>query len=585
MMEKGYFMVEVPEGFRLMETSRILDAEGNIRPRLLTQALDHAVSTYPNRVCVDFMGREWTYGEVGDLVDRVAAGLQAEGLGKGDRFGLCLPNTPYSVIVYYAVLRTGATVVNINPLYSESEVEFLITNAGVKMVAVPDLELLHSKVAAAWGKTGEDGYPPIEKIVLCPMADVLPFWKGLGLRTLKRSALARKQAGVAYVDYRDLAAHDANPTPVEIDPDDVAVLQYTGGTTGRPKGAMLTHANLTANSAQMMLHVGVERDQQERTLGVLPLFHVFALTCVLNFGVDTASELVLLPRFEMEEVLKSVKRKPPTQMFGVPTIYNALGSLPDDKVPDLSGVLTSCSGGAPLPLEVREKFERRTGSLVSEGYGLTEASPIITSNPLLGRQPVKENSAGPAFPHTIIELRDEEGNLVEGIGPDHRGEICARGPQVMKGYWNRPGATKDTFFGDSLRTGDIGYLDKDGYLFIVDRIKDLILCSGYNVYPRMIEDAAYEHPAVKEAIAIGIPDEYRGEAPKLFIALHEGEELDAGQLQEFLKMRLNPIEMPDAYEFRDELPKTLVGKLEKKQLVAEEKAKREAAATEGGANA
>ncbi len=571
-------MIEVPEGFRLMDTSRFMDTNGKIRPRLLTEALDHAVAKFPNRVCIDFLGREWTYAEVGELVDRIATGLQAEGLGKGDRFGLCLPNTPYSVIVYYAVLRAGGMVVNINPLYSESEVEFLITDSGAKMIAVPDLELLHSKVVAAWGKANDHGTVALEKVVLCPMADVLPFWKSVGLRTLKRSALAKKQARIVYVDYRDLAAHEASPAQVEQNPDDVAVLQYTGGTTGRPKGAMLTHANLSANSAQMMLHVGVERDQQERTLGVLPLFHVFALTCVMNFGVDTASELVLLPRFEMDEVLKTVKRKPPTQMFGVPTIYNALGSLSDDKLPDLSSVLTSCSGGAPLPLDVRTKFEERTGSPVSEGYGLTEASPIITSNPLLGRQPVKENSAGPAFPHTIIELRDEEGNLVKGIGPDNRGEICARGPQVMKGYWNRPGATEKTFFGESLRTGDIGYLDKDGYLFIVDRIKDLILCSGYNVYPRMIEDAAYEHPAVKEAIAIGVPDDYRGEAPKLFIALHEGEELDAGQLHEFLKMRLNPIEMPDSYEFREELPKTLVGKLEKKQLVAEEKAKREAAA-------
>ncbi len=581
-------MVEVPEGFRLMDTSRFMNADGTIRPRLLTEALDHAVATWPDRVCVDFLGREWTYGEIGNLVDRVATGLQAEGLEPGDRFGLCLPNTPYSVIMFYAVLRAGGMVVNINPLYSQSEVEFLITNAGAKMVAVPDLELLHSKVAKAWGKADEAGHVPLQKVVLCPMADVLSFWKSVGLRTVKRSSLAQRQDGIAYLDYRDLAAHPANPAPVKQDPEDVAVLQYTGGTTGRPKGAMLTHRSLAANSAQMMLHVGVERDQQERTLGVLPLFHVFALTCVLNFGIDTGSELVLLPRFEMDEVLKCVKRKPPTQMFGVPTIYNALGSLPDDKVPDLSSVLTSCSGGAPLPLEVRMQFEKRTGSIVSEGYGLTEASPIITSNPLLGRQPVKENSAGPAFPHTIIELRDEKGELVEGIGPDHRGEICARGPQIMKGYWNRPDATKDTFFGESLRTGDIGYLDKDGYLFIVDRIKDLILCSGYNVYPRMIEDAAYEHPAVKEAVAIGVPDDYRGEAPKLFIALHDGEDLDAATLHAFLKMRLNPIEMPDSYEFRDELPKTLVGKLEKKALVAEEKAKRDAAAataTDGGLNA
>ncbi|MWV28315.1 long-chain-fatty-acid--CoA ligase [Aurantiacibacter rhizosphaerae] len=564
-------MIEAEVTSHPLDPSRILDAEGNIRPRLLTESFDRATTLYPDHVAIDFLGREWTYGDLGREVDRVAAGLQALGLEKDDRFGLCLPNTPYSVILYYAVLRAGGVVVQLNPLYSDSEVEFLITNSGAKMVAVPDLELLHCKVAAAWGAEGS----AMERVVLCSMADVLPFWKSVGLRTLKRSSLANKRSGITYSDYSDIAAHKASLRPVQQDPHDVAVLQYTGGTTGRPKGAMLTHASLAANSAQMLLHIGEERDQQERTLGVLPLFHVFALTCVLNFGVEIAAELVLLPRFEMDEVLATIKRKPPTQMFGVPTIYNALGSLPDDKVPDLRTVRTSISGGAPLPLDVRKQYEERTGSPVSEGYGLTEASPIITSNPLLGRQPVKENSAGPAFPHTVLEIRDPETGQFMPQG--ERGEICARGPQLMKGYWNRPGATEETFIDGALRTGDIGYLDEDGYLFIVDRIKDLILCSGYNVYPRAIEDAAYQHPAVKEAVAIGIPDDYRGEAPKLFIALHEGEELDAGQLEAFLKMRLNPIEMPDAYEFRDELPKTLVGKLEKKQLVAEEKAKAEAA--------
>ena len=560
---------------RPLDTSRLLDADGNIRPRLLTEALDRAVSEFADRVAVDFLGREWTYGEIGELVDRVANGLQKAGLGKGDRFGLCLPNTPYSVIVYFAVLRAGGVVVNLNPLYSASEVEFLIADSGAKMIAVPDLEQLHGKVAAAWGKSD------VEHIVLCPMADVLPFWKSVGLRTVKRSSLAIKKAGVDYISYRDLAAEPATPKAVEQVPDDIAVLQYTGGTTGRPKGAMLSHANLSANSAQMILHVGEQRDMQERTLGVLPLFHVFALTCVLNFGVDTASELVLLPRFEMDEVLKTLKRKPPTQIFAVPTIYNALGSLPDDKLPDLSMVRTSLSGGAPLPLEVRAQFERRTGSPISEGYGLTEASPIITCNPLLGRTPVKDNSCGPQFPKTIIEIRDPEtGALIDAVG--ERGEVCARGPQVMQGYWNRPDATKKTFVDGALRTGDIGYLDEDGYLFLVDRIKDIILCSGYNVYPRAIEDAAYEHAAVKEAVAIGIPDDYRGEAPKLFLALHDGMELTADEIHAFLKERLNPIEMPDAYEFRDELPKTLVGKLEKKELVAEEKAK--AAAAKAGAS-
>ncbi len=555
-----------------LDPSRILDEQGKLRPRLLTEAFDRAITHFPDRVAIDFLGREWSYGELGREVERVASGLQALGFEKGDRFGLCLPNTPYSVILYFAVLRAGGIVVQLNPLYSDSEVEFLITDSGARMVAVPDLEVLHAKVANAWGADGS----AMERIVLCSMADVLPFWKSVGLRTLRRSSLASTRPGITYSHYSDLAAHQASLRPVEQDPHDVAVLQYTGGTTGRPKGAMLTHANLSANSAQMLLHVGEERDMQERTLGVLPLFHVFALTCVLNFGVEIAAELVLLPRFEMDEVLATIKRKPPTQLFGVPTIYNAIGSLPDDKVPDLRAVRTSISGGAPLPLDVRKAFEARTGSPVAEGYGLTEASPIITSNPLLGREPVKENSAGPAFPQTVVEIRDPETGKILAQG--ERGEVCARGPQVMKGYWNRPDATTETFIDGALRTGDIGYLDEDGYLFIVDRIKDLILCSGYNVYPRVIEDAAYEHPAVKEAIAIGIPDEYRGEAPKLFVALHEGEELDAGQLNEFLKMRLSPIEMPDAYEFRDELPKTLVGKLEKKALVAEEKAKAEAKA-------
>ncbi|RPF70646.1 long-chain-fatty-acid--CoA ligase [Aurantiacibacter spongiae] len=557
-----------------LDPSRILDADGNIRPRLLTEPFDRAVSLHPDLVAIDFMGREWTYGELGELVDRVATGLQAQGLGKDDRFGLCLPNTPYSVILYYAVLRAGGIVVNLNPLYSPSEVEFLIVDSGAKMVAVPDLEQLHAKVAAAWGKGA------MERVVLCPMADVLPFWKSVGMRALKRSEMANRRPGVAYLDYGALAAHDSSPRDMGQVPSDVAVLQYTGGTTGRPKGAMLTHANLAANSAQMLLHIGEERDRQERTLGVLPLFHVFALTCVLNFGIEVCAELVLLPRFEMDEVLKTIARKPPTQMFGVPTIYNALGSLPDDKVPDLSTVRTSISGGAPLPLDVRRQYETRTGSPVSEGYGLTEASPIITSNPLLGRTPVKDNSAGPAFPHTFIEIRDPESGAC-CLEPGERGEVCARGPQVMKGYWNRPDATEKVFVDGALRTGDIGYLDEDGYLFLVDRMKDIILCSGYNVYPRMIEDAAYENPKVKEAVAIGIPDDYRGEAPKLFVALHEGESLTEEELRAFLKGRLNPIEMPDAYEFRDELPKTLVGKLEKKALVAEERAKAEAAGRAG----
>ncbi|ANU07713.1 long-chain-fatty-acid--CoA ligase [Paraurantiacibacter namhicola] len=552
------------------DVNRVLAEDGSLRPRLLTEPFRRAVDLYPDRVGIDFLGLEYTYAQMGEEVARVARGLQDAGLGKGDRFGLCLPNTPYSVILYQAVLAAGGVVVNLNPLYSSAELDHLIQDSGAKMVAVPDLEMIHGKVADGFGKSA------LEKIVLCPMADVLPTIQSWGLRLLKRKELAKPVPGVPYINYGELKAAKGDAVDHGLVPDDIAVLQYTGGTTGRPKGAMLSHANLAANSAQMLLHLGDERDVQERTLGVLPLFHVFALTCVMNFGIEIAAELVLLPRFEMDQVLKTIKRKPPTQFFGVPTIYTAMGNLPDNKVPDLTGVRASISGGAPLPLEVRKLFEEKTGSPVVEGYGLTEASPIIVCNPLLGQGPVKEDSCGPAFPHTQIELRDPEtGEL--NVKQGEKGEVCARGPQVMLGYWNRPGATEKTFVDGALKTGDIGYLDEDGYLFLVDRMKDLILCSGYNVYPRAIEDATYEHPAVAEAVAIGVPDSYRGESPKLFVALKEGEELTEEELNAFLTERLNKIEIPREYEFRDELPKTLIGKLSKKDLVEEEKAKRAAA--------
>jgi len=331
---------------------------------------------------------------------------------------------------------------------------------------------------------------------------------------------------------------------------------------------MLSHANLAANSAQMITHVGHMPERQERTLGVLPMFHVFALTTVLNYSVDTAAEMVLLPRFEMKSFLETAKRVKPTQFFGVPTLYAALNGVQLHGAFDQ--VRVCISGGAPLPLDVRQKFEAKTGVRVVEGYGLSEASPIIACNPLEGL--VKDNSCGPAFPGTALEIRDPD-NLDKVMSQGQRGEVCARGPQVMAGYWNRPKETDATFVYGALRTGDIGYLDEDGYLFLVDRIKDLILCSGYNVYPRIIEDALYEHPAVAEAVVIGVPDPYRGQSPKAFVALHQGDIVSEDELLDFLKPRLNKIEMPSAIEFRASLPKTMVGKLSKKELVAEEAAR------------
>jgi long-chain acyl-CoA synthetase len=534
------------------------------RPRLLTELLDGAVAEHGGWKAIDFLGRTWTYAEIGASVERAARGLQDQGLKPGDRFGLCLPNTPYFVILYFAVLRVGGIVVNFNPLYTEHELDHQIRDSGARMMAVPDLKAIHGKLLAVAERTG------LERIIVCPMADILPRWQSLGWRFLKRGDHARVPRDARHVRWAKLVANQGTPTPVERSADDIAVLQYTGGTTGVPKGAMLTHANLAANSAQMLIHVGGERQGQERTIGVLPLFHVFALTAVLNFSVEIAAEMILLPRFDLKQLLATIRRTRPTQFFGVPTIYVALNAVAKDALPDFSTARCCISGGAPLPLEVRAAFEARTGVRVVEGYGLSESSPILACNPLFGL--VKDNSAGPAFPDTILEIRDPEAPhdlLAQGT----RGEICGRGPQVMKGYWQRPDDTASIFVDGALRTGDIGYLDEDGYLFLVDRIKDLILCGGYNVYPRVIEEAAYHHPAIKEAIAIGVSDPYRGQAPKLFVTLREGTTATGSEICQFLSERLNKIELPKAVEIRDSLPKTLIGKLSRKELVAEETAK------------
>lgn len=537
-----------------------------IAPRLLTDLLDHAVSHHGAWRAIDFMGRHWTYEEIGELSRRAARGLQDLGVTKGTRVGLCLPNTPYYVICYFAILRIGGVVVNFNPLYTEREMEQLVLDSEASIMIATDLALCLPKMAPLLGKG------KFARVVVCPFADVLPPIKAAAFRWLKSGDIAHAPHDLRYVNFQDLTARDADPEAVPRSPDDLAVLQYTGGTTGIPKGAMLTHANLAANSAQMIAHVGHMPEQQERTLGVLPMFHVFALTTVLHYSVDTAAEMVLLPRFDMKSFLATARRTRPTQFFGVPTLYAAL----NDK--NLHGALDDVrvcvSGGAPLPLEVRRTFEEKTGVRVVEGYGLSEASPIIACNPLEGV--IKDNSCGPAFPGTTLEIRDPD-NLDRLMPTGERGEVCARGPQVMKGYWNRPEDSEKSFIHGALRTGDIGYLDEDGYLFLVDRIKDLILCGGYNVYPRVIEEAIYEHPLVSEAAVIGIPDPYRGQTPKAFVALQAGASLSAEELLAFLATRINKIEMPSAIEFRDSLPKTMVGKLSKKDLAAEETAHREAA--------
>jgi long-chain acyl-CoA synthetase len=526
--------------------------------------LDAAVAAFGGRPAMDFSGRQWTYAEAGALVDRAARGLQDRGVGKGVQVGLCLPNTPYYLIFYYAILKIGGTVVNFNPLYVERELAAQIIDSGVRIMVVLDVEAVYRQVANVAETSG------LHTIIVCPMAGILPTLKAILFRLFKRKQRAAIPNDLRHVPYAALVASHAPPTPIAIDPARaVAVLQYTGGTTGTPKGAMLTHANLTINCRQIRAHWSGAVPGQERTLAVLPFFHVFAMTSVLNYSVEIAAEIVMLPRFDLTQVLATIAGRRITIFHAVPTIYTAINAAAAAGQVRLGSIGFGVSGGAPLPNEVRTRFMELTGCKLVEGYGLTEASPVVSCNPPDGL--IKGGSVGTPLAGTAIEIRDPanpDRRLVTG----ERGEVCVRGAQVMAGYWNRPGDTAASFAGGALRTGDIGYLDDDGYLFLVDRIKDLILCGGYNVYPRVLEEALYQHDAVLEATVIGVRDEYRGQAPKAFVVLRPGYEVTGEALRDFLKGYVSKIELPRSVEIRASLPKTMIGKLSKKELVAEEAA-------------
>ncbi|MBO67394.1 MAG: dicarboxylate--CoA ligase PimA [Acidiferrobacteraceae bacterium] len=524
--------------------------------------IEKSAINYGNRPAIDFLGSKTSYAELEMLVNHAARGLQELGVHKGVRVGLCLPNTPYFVIFYFAVLRIGATVVNFNPLYVESEIAFQIDDSQTEIMVTMDLEIIYPKIATMLTRTKS-----LKTIICCPMAHILPPIKGLLFRALKRRDIATIKEEQT-VPYKQVMDNDGRPTKVEIDLDnDIAVLQYTGGTTGTPKGAMLSHGNLSANVSQMTLWFPGLELGAEKVLGVLPLFHIFAMTTVMNFAVSAGAEMILLPRYELKQTLKTINKKSPTLFPAVPTIYTSINNSDDLSKYNLSAIRYCISGGAPLPLEVKNRFEELTGCRLVEGYGLSECSPVATCNSLQGIN--KEGSIGLPVPGTLLSVHDiEDPNLT--VSPNERGEIWISGPQVMSGYWQRDSETEDTLIDGWLRTGDAGYMDDEGHFFLVDRLKDLILCSGYNVYPRNIEEAIYLHPAVSEVTVIGISDEYRGESPKAFVKLKENEELSEEILLEFLKDKLSKIEMPSIIEFRSELPKTLIGKLSKKELKAEE---------------
>jgi long-chain acyl-CoA synthetase len=535
------------------------DADISVQP--LPSLLDDAADAFPDNVCIRFRGRRYKYNEIANLVARAAKGFQDLGVRKGIKVGIMLPNCPYGVICFYAILKAGGTVVNINPLYAEAEIKKEIADSGIRLLVTLNVKTLYPKVAKRLNENG------LEKIIVCSMTGILPLHEKALFTLLRRKELSAVLDDDNHVTYDQLVDNQGDFTPVQIDTDDEAVYQYTGGTTGTPKAAVLSHSNLFANVRQVEMWAPGVTPGREKILGVLPLFHAFGMTAVMNLGLRLGAEIILMPNFKPTDVLEAIDKMKPTIFIGVPTMFSALNARDDLEKYDLSSLVYCISGGAPLPTEVQSKFENLCGCSLVEGYGLSETAPVCTVNPLQGDR--RDGSVGLPLPGTMIEIvSPEDVNSRVPIG--EKGEIYVSGPQVMSGYANRAEETTNVLNDGRLRTGDVGYLDEDGYLFIVDRIKELILSGGFNVYPRMVEEAICTHPDVKEAAVCGVPDPHRGEIVKAFVILKQGQGLKSGSLRAYLKDKLAPFQMPRQIEFRDNLPRTFMGKLSKKDLKANE---------------
>ncbi|MBL0769027.1 long-chain fatty acid--CoA ligase [Sphingopyxis sp. XHP0097] len=530
-------------------------------PMTLPAMLADSVARRGPAPMLDFLGRQFSYDEVAEGVARVARGLQQRGIGKGNRVGLFLPNVPHYVAAYYGALAAGATVVNFSPLYTVAELEAQVEDSGTDtLFTISASALLPTALEVLDGSS-------LRQLVVGSVAGGLPAAKSVLYRLFRRKEVAAIPDDPRVIRFSALTDNDARPEPVAIDAEkDIALIQYTGGTTGTPKGAMLTHQNLTANARQVNV-IDPDHDADDRILGVLPFFHVFANTCVLNRTVLNGGSITMLPRFDAKAALAAITRTRTTALPGVPTMYQALLDHPDLAKTDFSSLRVCISGGAPMPAELREKFVAATGASLVEGYGLTESAGVVSTNPYDG--PVKPGTIGQPIPATRIRLLDKEDPSRDAPAGEP-GELAVKGPQVMQGYWNRPDADKDSFTADGwLRTGDVATIDDEGYIRIVDRLKDMIAVGGFKVYPSVIEAHLYEHPAVKEAIVLGVPDAYRGESPKAFVTLEEGFDVSGEALAAWLNPKLGKHERVSAVEIRAELPKTMIGKLDRKALRAE----------------
>ncbi|QUM73624.1 long-chain-fatty-acid--CoA ligase [Sphingopyxis granuli] len=530
-------------------------------PLSLPAMLAESVARKGDAPMLDFMGRRFSYAEVARGVARVARGLQQRGIGKGSRVGLFLPNVPHYVAAYYGALAAGATVVNFSPLYTVAELEAQVEDSATDtLFTVSAAALLPTALAVLDGSS-------LKRLVVGSVAGGLPAAKSVLYWLFRRRETAPLPDDPRVIRFSALVDNDGRADPATIDPEqDIALIQYTGGTTGTPKGAMLTHQNLTANARQVN-SIDPDRDADDRILGVLPFFHVFANTAVLNRTVLNGGMIAMLPRFDAKQTLQAITRTKATALPGVPTMYQALLDHPDLARTDFSSLRICISGGAPMPAELRDKFVAATGASLVEGYGLTESSGVVSTNPYEG--PVKAGTIGQPIPATHIRLLDKE-DPTRDAPADEPGELAVKGPQIMRGYWNRPDADKDSFTSDGwLRTGDVATIDADGYIRIVDRLKDMIAVGGFKVYPSEIEHKLYQHPAVKEAIVLGVPDAYRGEVPKAFVTLEDGYAASGDALAAWLNPQLGKHERVSAVEVRESLPKTMIGKLDRKALRAE----------------
>jgi long-chain acyl-CoA synthetase len=534
--------------------------------------LDETAAKSPANSCTNFFGKRLTYQQIKELSDRLAAGIGSLGIRKGNRVVLLLPNSPQFLIAYYGLLKAGAVVVPLNPLSSERELEFYFTDSGAETVIT--IPLFLNKVASLRGKT------PLKHIVYSRLADFLPFPLNL-VQGFREQRIVRRQDATSLLDFKELLKEALLPNwcPEPIHPDEMAVLIYSGGTTGVAKGIMLSHFNIVANAHQIIAW-GHLTDEQG-VLAVLPLFHGFGMSVTMNAAVFAGGEIILLPRFYAKQVAKAIQKYRPSFFIGVPTMFVQLSNLPDIHRYNFSSLRGTFVGAAPLTKAIKDEFEKKTGGRMIEGYGLTEAVTGIMANPYQGMH--KVGSIGIPFPDVDVKIV----SLDDGhdLAPGELGEIALRSPTVMLGYYKNDEETQKTIVNGWLYTGDIGYMDQDGYFYITDRKKDLIIVGGFNVFPREIDELIYQHPKVKEGISIGLPDLRKGERIKVYIVLKDGETATPEELIAYFKERLTPYKVPSEIEFRTQLPKSMIGKILRRALREEENRKAKEAQPSGAETA